>query len=338
MIILGFESSCDETSVSVLDVDDNKRVILSNKIATQIAIHALYGGVVPEIASRAHCEAISGLTYGALEEAGMTMKDVDAVAVTYSPGLIGALLVGVTFAKSLAYSYNKPLIPVNHIKGHVAAAYLSNPGLEAPFFAIVVSGGHTSMINVVSPTDYQPVGRTRDDAAGEAFDKSARKLGLPYPGGKEMDRLAGLGNPDAIKFPLASINGSLDFSFSGVKTAVFNYLHTCEMRGVTVNREDVAASFTRTVCDSIVKQLNNAFKTYGYDKLVMAGGVAANSHLRNAVEAFCRRKRISLYLPDISLCGDNAAMIAMQGYYEYKAGNLADVTLVPKATSGKSTL
>ena len=338
MIILAFESSCDETSVAVLDVDEGHRKILSNKIATQISVHALYGGVVPEIASRAHCEAISGLCYAAIEESGVTMDQVDAVAVTYTPGLIGSLIVGVSFAKALAFSYEKPLIPVNHIKGHVAAAYLDYPELEAPFFAIVVSGGHTSMINVTSPTEFIPVGRTRDDAAGEAFDKSARKLGMPYPGGAEMDRLASLGNPDAIKFPLAAIKGSLDFSFSGVKTAVVNYLHTKEMKGEEVCREDVAASFTKTVCDSIVKQLRNAYREFGYGKLVMAGGVAANSHLRNAVGNFCRNNKIKLYIPNVGLCGDNAAMIGMQGYYEFKAGVTAGLDLTAKATSGKSTL
>ncbi len=336
MKILAFESSCDETSAAVVDMTEDHRLILSNKIATQIATHALYGGVVPEIASRAHAEAISPLCYAALEESGLTMDQIDAVAVTACPGLIGALMVGVNFAKALAYAYQKPLIPVNHVKGHAAAAYFENPELKAPFLALIASGGHTSLTYVETPTEFVPIGRTRDDAAGEAFDKSARKLGLPYPGGAEMDRLAALGNPLAIKFPSAALRDSADFSFSGLKTAVMNYLHTAEQKGEPICREDVAASFTKAVCDSITTQLGEALKRCPSDSLVLAGGVAANSHLRLAVGDFCKRHRVKLYVPSRSLCGDNAAMIGAQGYYEYLAGNLADSRLTARASAGKS--
>lgn len=337
MKILAFESSCDETSVAVAEFLEGGdiRKILSNKTATQIATHALYGGVVPEIAGRAHTEAISGLCYEALDAAGVTMDDIDAVAVTATPGLIGALLVGVNFAKGLALANGKPLIAVNHVKGHAAAAYYENPELKAPFFALVVSGGHTSLTYAKSPTEFIPVGRTRDDAAGEAFDKSARRLGLPYPGGAEMDRLASAGNPDAIKFPSASIHGSCDFSFSGLKTAVMNYLHTCEQKGETVCREDVAASFTKSVCDSLTAGLLAAWEEHRFERLVLAGGVAANSHLRLAVKKFCDAHGVSLYMPSLPLCGDNGAMIAAQGYFEYEAGHLADSSLNAKATAGK---
>ncbi|MGM9637768.1 MAG: tRNA (adenosine(37)-N6)-threonylcarbamoyltransferase complex transferase subunit TsaD [Eubacteriales bacterium] len=336
MKILAFESSCDETSVAVVDIDEDHRTILSNLVATQIATHALYGGVVPEIASRAHAEAISPLCYGALEQAGVGMDQIDAIAVTACPGLIGALMVGVNFAKALAFAYHKPLIPVNHVKGHAAAAYFENPELKAPFFALIASGGHTSLTYVETPTDFKPVGRTRDDAAGEAFDKSARRLGLPYPGGAEMDRLASLGNPDAIRFPSAALRGSLDFSFSGLKTAVMNYLHTEEQKGNAICREDVAASFTKAVCTSVTTQLAEAYKIYRFDRLVLAGGVAANSHLRAALTDFCGRRGIRLFMPSKGLCGDNAAMIGVQGYFEYCAGHLADSSLTARASSGKS--
>lgn len=339
MKILAFESSCDETSVAVaefLGEEGDTRRILSNKTATQIAVHALYGGVVPEIAGRAHTEAISGLCYAALDEAGVTLDDIDAIAVTASPGLIGALLVGVNFAKGLACSYGKPLIAVNHVKGHAAAAYYDNPELKAPFFALVASGGHTSLTWVKTPTEFVPVGRTRDDAAGEAFDKSARRLGLPYPGGAEMDRLASQGDPDAIKYPSAHIKGTLDFSFSGLKTAVMNSLHNAEQKGEEICREDVAASFTKAVCTSIVAGLEAAHAEYGFERLVFAGGVAANSHLRRAIGEFCERLGVKLYMPSLPLCGDNGAMIAAQGFFEYKAGHLADIDLNARASGGKS--
>ncbi len=336
MIILAFESSCDETAVAVVEMTGECRRILSSRVATQVATHALYGGVVPEIASRAHTEAISSLTRLALSDAGVTRDGIDAIAVTASPGLIGALLVGVNFAKGLASAWNKPLIPVNHVKGHAAAAYLAFPDLKAPFFALIASGGHTSLTYVKSPTEFVPVSRTRDDAAGEAFDKVARVLGLPYPGGAEMDRLASLGDPDAIKLPSAAIDGSLDFSFSGLKTAVLNYANGQRQKGIDLIPADVAASFTRTVTRSIVKQLAAAYEEYHYDTLVMAGGVAANSHLREAVSKFAEKKGICLCLTPKALCGDNAAMIGAQGYFEAMAGHFADASLNAKATAGKS--
>ncbi len=335
MKILAIESSCDETSAAVVEMDRERRIrrILSNKIATSVEMHALYGGVVPEIASRAHAEAISGLTYEALSEAGMAMEDIDAIAVTAKPGLIGALLVGVNFAKSLAFAYNKPLIPVNHIMGHIAACYLEYPQLEPPFFAMVASGGHSSFIKVDGYTNASTVGRTRDDAVGECFDKVARVMGMPYPGGAEMDRLAYLGNRDAIKFPSAAIAGdTLDLSFSGIKTSVLNYINSANQKGEVLCREDVAASFTKAVCTSIVKRLEEAHKKYGFDKFVLSGGVSANSHLRRAVEEFGKKHGVEIYMPPLSLCSDNGAMIGAQGYYEYLDGNLADEGLNPVAT------
>lgn len=333
MLILALESSCDETSAAVCEFDGDKRTIRSNIIASQIETHKLYGGVVPEIASRAHCDAISGITYEALEVAGVTLDDIDAVAVTSNPGLIGALLVGVNFAKALAFANNKPLIPVNHIKGHVAANYFVHEALKPPFLALVASGGHTSLIKVTSYTEFETVGRTRDDAIGEAFDKVGRVMGLPYPGGAEMDRLASIGNSDAIKFPSAAVIGdNLDFSFSGLKTSVINYLHNCEQKGETVVREDVSASFTKAVTASVTKKLGMAVDATGMQSIVIAGGVAANSHLRAALEELCSKRRLQFYMPPRSLCGDNAAMIAAQGYYEYLAGVRADTSLNAKAT------
>lgn len=329
MLILSMESSCDETSAAVVEMlEPNKRAILSNIVASQIAVHALYGGVVPEIASRAHCEAVSTVTAAALEASGKTLSDIDAVAVTYTPGLIGALLVGVNFAKSLAYAAGKPLVGVDHIKGHVAANYFTYQELEPPFIALVASGGHTSLINVTSYTDFETIGRTRDDAIGEAFDKVARVMGLPYPGGAEMDRLASLGDPESVKFPSAAIpDDSLDFSFSGIKTSVINYLHRCETSGKGYSREDVAASFTSAVTSSVVKKLGAALDRYPHDRLAAAGGVAANSHLRLALEKFASSRGIKLYLPEKRLCGDNGAMIGAQGYYEFLKGNISDIAL-----------
>ncbi|MBQ8551810.1 MAG: tRNA (adenosine(37)-N6)-threonylcarbamoyltransferase complex transferase subunit TsaD [Clostridia bacterium] len=333
MLILAIESSCDETSAAVCEFNGDERVIRSNIIASQIETHKLYGGVVPEIASRAHCDAISGITYEALDTAGVTLGDIDAVAVTSNPGLIGALLVGVNFAKALAFANNKPLIPVNHIKGHVAANYYIHADLKPPFLALVASGGHTSLIKVASYTDYETVGRTRDDAIGEAFDKVGRVMGLPYPGGAEMDRLASLGDNTAVKFPSAAVIGdNLDFSFSGLKTAVINHLHNSEQKGESYSKEDIAASFTKAVTASVVKKLGMAIDSTKLSSLVIAGGVAANSHLRAALEDFAKKRRISFYMPPRSLCGDNAAMIAAQGYYEYLAGVRADTSLNAKAT------
>lgn len=336
MKILAIESSCDETSVAVVEMDTEVRRILSNKTASQIEIHALYGGVVPEIAGRAHTEAVSNLTYKALEEAKVSMDDIDAVAVTASPGLIGALLVGVNFAKGLAYAYNKPLIPVNHVKGHAAAAYFEYPQLKAPFFALIASGGHTSLTYVKTPTEFVPVGRTRDDAAGEAFDKAGRVLGLSYPGGAEMDRLAALGDKNAIKFASATIKDSVDFSFSGLKSAVINYANTQKMKGNEICREDVAASFTHTVVSSIVKNLEKAHKIYNFKTLVAAGGVAANSHLRAGLREFAQKHSVELCVPSVWLCGDNGAMIGAQAYFEYLEGRVADLSLNARATAGKA--
>ena len=338
MYILSIESSCDETSAAIVDMAPGHRRILSNKIASQIDIHRLYGGVVPEIASRAHTEAISRLTYEALNEANLGMAEIDAIGVTAFPGLIGALLVGVNFAKSLAYAQGKPLVPVNHIRGHVAANYLCHPELEPPVLALIVSGGHPSLVRVRGYTDYEVIGHTRDDAAGEAFDKVARVMGMPYPGGAEMDRLAMMGNPHAIHFPSAAVRKShpdeicLDFSFSGLKTAVINHIHTIQQRGEDLCREDVAASFTKTVVDSILQRLNEALDYTELPSLVLAGGVAANSHLRAAAETLAKQRGIALYLPAKPLCGDNGAMIGAQAYYEYLAGSLAGEDLNARAS------
>ena len=334
MLILAIESSCDETACAVVEMDDDNRIIKSNRVASQVDIHALYGGVVPEIASRAHSEAISGLTYGALDDAGVTMDDIDAIAVTATPGLIGALLVGVSFAKGLAYTYNKPLIPVNHIMGHIAACYLCHKDLKPPFFAMVASGGHSSLIMVEDYTSMKTVGRTRDDAVGECFDKVARVMGMPYPGGAEMDALAKIGDKKAIKFPSAAIVGdTLDLSFSGIKTSVLNYLNSMEQKGIEINKADVAASFTETVCSSITQRLVEAKEKYNFDKFVLAGGVAANSHLREAVEDFGRKHGVKIYLPTKQMCGDNGAMIGAQGYYDYKKGKTAGLDLNAEASS-----
>ena len=332
MLILAFESSCDETSVAIASFENGEKRVLANKTATQIAIHALYGGVVPEIAGRAHIEAISALTYAAFEEAGVTVADIDAVAVTSEPGLIGALLVAVNYAKSFALAHDLPLIPVNHIRAHIAAVYYEHPDLEAPFFAMVASGGHTSLINVKNPTTFETVGRTRDDAIGEAFYKVSRVLGKPDPGGAEMDRLAKEGNPKAIRFPTAAMQDSLDFSFSGLKTAVINYIHTAKQRGEELSLPDIAASFTEAVLHAVITNLEKAKARYDFDTMVLAGGVAANSHLRRAVAEFCQKKKIRLCLPSLSYCGDNGAMIAAQGYHEFLAGKRADSSLNAKPT------
>ncbi len=333
MLILAFESSCDETSCAVVRADANTREILSNIVASQISVHALYGGVVPEIASRAHVEAISSITYEALETAGITLEEIELIAVTNAPGLIGALLVAVNFAKSLAYANNIPLVDVNHIKGHTAANYFVYPELKPPFTALVASGGHTSIIDVKSYTEFNTIGRTRDDAIGEAFDKIGRIMGLPYPGGKEMDRLASLGDENALKLPSGAIHDdSLDFSFSGLKTHLVNYLHTLEQKSIPYPTEDVAASFTKTVCESVVTKIAKAVEQTGYDTLVISGGVAANSHLRNSLKEYCNANNIKLCVPTLELCGDNAAMIGIQGYYEYINGAVADESLNAYAT------
>lgn len=333
MLILGIESSCDETAVSVCRMGDGERTVLSDCICSQVEIHKLYGGVVPEIASRAHTEAICGLYREALERAGVTLADIDAIGVTHTPGLVGALLVGVNFAKGLAFSAGKPLVGVNHIRAHIAAAYLAYPELEPPFFALVASGGHTSLVLVRGYTDHQTVGRTRDDAIGEAFDKVARVMGMPYPGGAAMDALAHEGDAHAIAFPSAAMAGDcLEFSFSGLKTAVINHYHNCEQRGGDFSRADIAASFTQTVCTSVTKKLAEAHDRYGFDKFVLAGGVAANSHLRAACAHLCDARGIRFFALPKHLCGDNGAMVASQAYYEFCAGNTAGADLNARAT------
>ena len=328
MLILAFESSCDETACAVVSMSSETREIKSNIVASQVDIHALYGGVVPEIASRAHVEAISKITYEALSVAGVTLDRIDAIAVTAGPGLIGALLVAVNFAKSLAYANNIPLVPVDHIRGHIGANYLTHKELKPPFLALVISGGHTSFFDVKSYTELHEIASTRDDAAGESFDKVGRVMGLPYPGGHAMDVLASTGNENAIKFPSPAIHGdSLDFSFSGLKTAVINYLNTKNQKGEEFSKADVAASFTKTVCDAISSKVALAFEKTGYNGIVLAGGVSANTHIRKAITEVCKKYNADFYAPDLFLCGDNAAMIGAQGYYEYLAGERANEEL-----------
>ena len=328
MYILGIESSCDETSAAVIEIDAEKRKILSNIVASQIDIHRLYGGVVPEIASRAHIEAISSITYEALEKAGLKIDDIGAIAVTAFPGLIGALLVGVNFAKSLAYSRNIPLVAVNHMKAHVAASYLENEDLKPPFVSLVVSGGHTSIYKVSDYTKFEEIGATRDDAAGEAFDKIGRVIGLPYPGGAAMDRLAYEGDTNAIALPTPAIPGdSLDFSFSGIKTAMLNYINSETQKGNEINAANVAASYTARIVDALVKKTSLALDKTEAKTLVMAGGVAANSHIRSALAGLCEKRGVRFVTPSIKLCGDNAAMVAAAGYFEFVKGKTADTSL-----------
>lgn len=330
MYILGIESSCDETSAAVVEAES--RTIKSNIVASQIEIHRLYGGVVPEIAGRAHIEAISRITYQALDEAGVTLGDIGAVAVTAFPGLIGALLVGVNFAKSLAFSKNIPLVPVNHVRAHIAATYLACPELKPPFLALVVSGGHTSIYEVKDYNDLNEIGFTRDDAAGEAFDKIGRVIGLPYPGGAAIDKLAYEGNPNAIKLPSPALRDGLYFSFSGLKTAALNYINTENQSGRELNRADIAASYTNAVVSALSKKTEEAIKLTGYRSVVLAGGVAANSHLRRSLDEMCAKNGCTLHYPPISLCGDNAAMVAMAGYYEYLDGKISGPELNASAS------
>ncbi len=328
MYILGLESSCDETSAAVVEMSEGRRRILSNVVASQIDVHRLYGGVVPEIASRAHIEAISRITYEALDTAGLRLSDIGAIGVTAFPGLIGALLVGVNFGKSLAYANSIPLVAVNHVHGHVSAALLEDPELEPPFLALVVSGGHTSIYNVKSYTEYEEIGGTRDDAAGESFDKVGRVIGMPYPGGAALDKLAYEGDPKAIALPSPAIIGdNLDFSFSGLKTAALNYINSAAQRGEEISRADMAASYTAAVTLAISKKIGKALELTGTRRLVMAGGVAANSHLRREVKKVCSARGVDFTCPSLGLCGDNAAMIAAAAYYEYLQGNFADTSL-----------
>lgn len=327
MLVFGMESSCDETSAAIVEMHDGVRRIRANIVASQIEVHRLYGGVVPEIASRAHIEAVTGITQEALDTAGVTLADIGAVAVTSHPGLIGALLVGVNFAKSLAYANRIPLVAVNHIHAHIAAAYLTNPDLTPPFLALVVSGGHTCFYRVSDYTDIQLIGGTRDDAAGEAFDKIGRVIGMPYPGGAALDKLAYEGDPNALRLPSPALADGLDFSFSGIKTATLNYLNGAEQRHEAVNRADVAASYTTKIVDALTKKTALALRETGMRTLVIAGGVAANTHLRASLEALCARLGVRLAMPERALCGDNGAMVAAAGYYDFLAGHRANVDL-----------
>ncbi len=325
MKILGIESSCDETAAAV--VEDGRKV-LSNVIASQVEEHKIYGGVVPEIASRRHTEAICSVVDKALCDAGCTISDIDAIAVTYAPGLIGALLVGVNYAKGLSYSTGIPLVPVHHLRGHIAANYISNEKLEPPFVSLVVSGGHSHIINVKDYTDFEIIGRTRDDAAGEAMDKAARTVGLPYPGGVNLDKISVNGDENKYKFPVPKIADSkYDFSFSGLKTFAVNLVHNASQKGEEVKAEDLGASFIKAVTDLLVSHTMEAVKDYNAEKIVLAGGVSANSRLRRVMEEKCGCKGVALYKPELRFCGDNAAMIASQGYYEFLSGKKADLTL-----------
>ena len=335
VLILAIESSCDETAAAVVK---NGREVLSNVINTQIAIHTEYGGVVPEIASRKHIENINPVIKKALTDAGVTLDDIDAIGVTYGPGLVGALLVGVAEAKAIAFAKNKPLVGVHHIEGHISANYVENKELEPPFVALVVSGGHTHLVKVNDYGEYEIIGRTRDDAAGEAFDKVARAIGLGYPGGPKIDKHAKEGNPEAIEFPRAHVDDApYDFSFSGIKSAVLNYINSANMQGKEINRADVAASFQKAVVDALVSRAVKLAKECGMDKLAIAGGVASNSALRAAVQEECAKNNIRFYSPSPVLCTDNAAMIGAAAYYEYIKGvrHGYDLNAVPNLKLGE---
>ena len=335
VLILAIESSCDETAAAVVK---NGREVLSNVINTQIAIHTEYGGVVPEIASRKHIENINPVIKKALTDAGVTLDDIDAIGVTYGPGLVGALLVGVAEAKAIAFAKNKPLVGVHHIEGHISANYVENKELEPPFVALVVSGGHTHLVKVNDYGEYEIIGRTRDDAAGEAFDKVARAIGLGYPGGPKIDKLAKEGNPEAIEFPRAHVDDApYDFSFSGIKSAVLNYINSANMQGKEINRADVAASFQKAVVDALVSRAVKLAKECGMAKLAIAGGVASNSALRAAVQEECAKNNIRFYSPSPVLCTDNAAMIGAAAYYEYIKGvrHGYDLNAVPNLKLGE---
>ena len=335
IVILGIESSCDETAASVVR---NGREVLSNVISSQIALHTLYGGVVPEIASRKHIEKINVVIEEALAEAHMTLDDIDAIGVTYGPGLVGALLVGVSEAKAIAYAKNLPLIGVHHIEGHISANYIENKDLEPPFACLVVSGGHTHLVIVKDYGKYEIVGRTRDDAAGEAFDKVARAIGLGYPGGPKIDKVSKEGNPNAIAFPRAKVaDSAYDFSFSGLKSAALNYLNGCKMKNIPIVQADVAASFQKAVVDVLVEHAMHAVEEYGFKKFAIAGGVASNSALRSAMEEACKKRGVAFYHPSPILCTDNAAMIGAAAYYEYLAGTRSgwDLNAVPNLKLGE---
>ena len=332
--ILAIESSCDETAAAVVV---NGRDLRSNVISSQIDLHTLYGGVVPEIASRKHIEKINQVITQALSEASMTLDDIDAIGVTYGPGLVGALLVGVAEAKAISYAKGIPLVGVHHIEGHISANYIENPELEPPFLCLVVSGGHTHLVKVVDYGKYEILGRTRDDAAGEAFDKVARAIGLGYPGGPKIERASKDGNPEAIAFPRAKIaDGVYDFSFSGLKSAVLNYLNGCRMKDIEINPSDVAASFQKSVTDVLVEHAEHAIDEFQMDKFAIAGGVASNGVIREAMEKMCARKEVAFYHPSPILCTDNAAMIGAAAYYDFMAGKRAglDLNAIPNLKLG----
>lgn len=335
VLILAIESSCDETAAAVVK---NGRTVLSNVINSQIDIHTEYGGVVPEIASRKHIENINPVIEMALKQAGVTLDDITAIGVTYGPGLVGALLVGVAEAKAIAFAKKKPLVGVHHIEGHISANYIEHPDLEPPFAALVVSGGHTHLVMVKDYGTYEIIGRTRDDAAGEAFDKVARAVGLGYPGGPKIDKLAKEGNPEAIEFPRAHVDDApYDFSFSGIKSAVLNYINSCEMKNVEINKADLVASFQKAVVDALVTRAIRLAEETGMKKLALAGGVASNSALRSALLDECDKRGIKCYYPSPILCTDNAAMIGAAAYYEYISGTRHgyDLNAVPNLKLGE---
>ena len=330
MLILGIESSCDETAAAV--VEDGRKII-SSVVSTQIEEHKKYGGVVPEIASRRHCENIYAVVEQALRDADCTLSDLEAIGVTYAPGLIGALLVGTSFAKGLAMASGKPLVPVHHIAGHIASNYIAHEELKPPYLCLVASGGHSMICEVLDYTKFRIIGRTRDDAAGEAFDKAARVLGFCYPGGVHIDRAAKEGDPNAYPLPHPKVAGSeYDFSFSGLKTAVINTVHNAEQKGVEINKNDMAASFQKTISEILVGKTMAAAREFGYKKIAVAGGVSANSGIRGLMEKRCRDNGFELYLPPLNLCGDNGAMIASQAYFDYLDGKRADESLNAVAT------
>jgi len=330
MYILAIESSCDETAAAV---SKDGREILSNVVATQIAEHRLYGGVVPEIASRRHTENINAVVKEAMEKSELSLSDIDAIAVTYAPGLIGALLVGTSFAKGLSMATGKPLIPVHHIAGHIASNYIAHKDLKPPYLCLVASGGHSHIVEILDYTKFRVVGRTRDDAAGECFDKVGRVIGFPYPAGKFIDDAAKNGDANFYKLPKPVVNGSVyDFSFSGLKTAVINMAHNAEQKGESLHRDNMAASFQKTVAEILTEKTIHAAKDLGYKTIALAGGVSANSGVRQKLSEECEKNGFSLYMPPLSLCGDNAAMIACQGYYDFLAGKRADESLNAIAT------
>lgn len=325
MKILSLESSCDETAAAVVE---DGRTVLSSVVASQVEEHKIYGGVVPEIASRRHIEAVSGVVNKALVDANCTLDDITAIAVTYAPGLIGALLVGVNYAKGLSLASGIPVVPVHHLRSHIAANYITHKDLKPPFLCLVVSGGHSHIVEVKDYTDFKVIGYTHDDAAGEAMDKAARAMGLPYPGGLNLDRVSKDGNPDAYKMPHPRVDGApYDFSFSGLKTAALNTINIAKQKGEEINVADLGASYIKAVVNCLTKNTEKAALDSGYKKIVLAGGVSANSVLRRDMEVLCQKHEWELYAPELKYCGDNGAMVGAQGYYEYLSGNIADLSL-----------